>query len=140
MQPSPSEFPTPEESKVHKSAATRRKKEQITLSRKVADTSTPEELVDLIMEIVRKHYRRGDKLIRFSVNIPVANFADWAQKSGVASKDMDQYDNTAIRQSLTRTTRLTIPELLKPGSIFRLECTQVTNKLDFRIHLKVSDK
>lgn len=136
------QFPTPEDTKAHRGAATRRKKESVILDRKVADTSTPEELIGLIMEIIRKHYRRGDQLIKFSVTIPTANFAGWAQEAGVAGKEMDQYDYTAIRQSLTRSARSAIPEQLKPGSIsiFRLECSQVATKLDFRIHLKVLDK
>lgn len=134
-------FPNPADTKVHKTAATRHRKEAVQLERQVNATSTPTELVDLIMEIIRQHYRRGEKLIKFAVRVPVTNFGAWAQETGHASPDMDQLDRTSIRQSLTRYTRVEIHEMLKPGSIFRLECKPSSrDTLEFNIHLKVSGR
>lgn len=114
-------FPSPEDTRAHKSSASRLRNEEIKLSRRASEIESPDELVSLILEIAGKRYRQGSRVISFKVLVPIQNFKTWAITTGLVSEDMDRLDRQTIRQQVTRIVRNNIKPQLARGTYLSID-------------------
>ena len=131
-------FPTPGDISAHKRAQTREKNELIELSRRAGEIGAPDELVDFILEICTKKYRRGERTMKFSVDIPTENFIPWATVAKIGSKDWDRLDRMALKHEITRIARVALRRQVASGVFLKLESGCITDmRLSFIVTLSV---
>ncbi|MEO5499556.1 MAG: hypothetical protein ABIR46_03590 [Candidatus Saccharimonadales bacterium] len=131
-------FPPPEHAGTHKSSASRRKNEEIKLSRRASEIMTPDELVSFIIEIADKKYCQGHRVITFSVIVPIQNFKTWAISTKIVSHDMDQLDRQTIRKEVTRIVRGNIKRQLMQGTYLTLDSGIAGDqRLSFKVRFNI---
>ena len=98
-------FPSPEEIEVSNTAAMHRNNEKVETSRRASEITTPDEVVDFILEIARKKFSRGKHYFTFEVTVPIDNFTTWAVENEVSSENMGPSDRQKTRKVLTTTVQ-----------------------------------
>ena len=131
-------FPTNEDIRAHRRARTLQKKENIELSRRADEVSDPQELVNFILEIATKKYRRGDRKMEFSIDVPTDNFIPWANAAKIGSKDWDSLDRRLMKQEVARLARIALKRGLAPGVYLRLTSSCIAGtRLSFTVTMSV---
>ncbi len=131
-------FPSAEDARVHRSSASRRKNQEVELSRRASEIKTPDELISFILEIAGMKYRQGNRSFSFKVMVPVENFKPWALSTKIVSNDMDQLDRLTIRAELKRIAKNKIRPQLARGTYLSIEAgSPGTQVLSFAIKCNI---
>ena len=131
-------FPSPKDISTHRRARTLKEQEEITLSRRADQITEPHELVDFILEIATKKYRRGKRKFDFAVEIPVDNFRTWASNAKIGSPEWDRLDRQRMMQEVARLARIDLQRRVKGGVYWKLTSRCIAGtRLSFTIDMSV---
>lgn len=131
-------FPTAGDTAAHRQARTRRRKEALAFEEGAHKISNPDELVDFILKIATKQYRGGDRVLRFTIDVPTENFTEWASTAHIGSPDLDQLDRIAIRQEATRVARHKLKSKLADRVYAKLDAGPASKqRLSFVVRISV---